>query len=109
MPIQPFAHWHVYKYKGYTCILHETSLELNGGSRNTPHLMGKNLGEEMEISSQSWLNLNLQNFQLGSRTTVHTLRLLVSRSTTNEVLETPVVQLGEDARALSPCHPQLQA
>lgn len=63
----------------------------------------------MEISSQSWLNLNLQNFQVPSRTIVHTLRLLVSKSATNTVLEAQVVQLGEDARALSPCHPQLQA
>lgn len=63
----------------------------------------------MEISSRSWLNLNPWNFQLLSHTIVHTLRLMVSKSATNEVLEAPVVQPGEDARALSPCHPQLQA
>ena len=45
-------------------------LGLNEGARNAPYFMGKNLGEETELASQAWFNLNLRNSQLLSCTLV---------------------------------------
>lgn len=72
-------------------------LRVEWRGRKHPQLYGKESGGGDGNILQSWLGSNLQTVQLQSHTIVHALMLLVSKSTTKNVLEGPVVQLEQDA------------